>query len=311
MNPHPPLHSLIAFDAAMRSNSFALAARELHVTPGAVGQQIRNLEDWLGVALFVRRIRQVQPTPEAIAYWKRIQPALTQIRDASTALRHSRRTGVWLSMPPTFAAKWFTRHMADFLTRHPDTELHLNSSTTLVDFDHDQVDLAIRYFDGKAPELDATLLFADDARVYCSPAYARRIGLATPDDIARGTLLETTFHPHWPTWLADYSTLTPAQVRAIPALHFDQALLAIDAACRDQGLVMTSRLVTAEECARGALIEPFPGRLPLATGYYAVHPKRRPLSPGADAFKRWLLARFASGSPVGPGSEAEKPRTRL
>lgn len=292
MNQHPPLNSLIAFDAAMRTNSFALAAKALYVTPGAIGQQIRNLEAWLGVALFIRRIRQVQPTPEALTYWKRIQPALTQIRDASNSLRHSRRVGVWLSMPPTFAAKWFTRHMADFLTRHPDTELHLNSSTALVDFEHEQVDLAIRHFDGRAPELDTTLLFPDDARVYCSPGYAQRLCLERPEDIRRGTLLNTTLHPHWTNWLSNFANLAPEQAKQIPAIHFDQALLAIDAACHNQGLVLSSRLLTTEEIAGNRLIEPFPLRLPLNTGYYLVHPKRSQLRPGAENFKIWLLEQF-------------------
>src|SRR5574343_1303120 len=279
MSRYPPLNALVVFDVAMRTGSFSRAASELHVTPGAVGQQIQNLESWLGVSLFVRRTRQIEPTPEAIRYWQRIQPALAQVSAASESLKRSRHTGVWLSMPPTFAAKWFTRHMANFLTHYPDTELHLTSSTAMVDFDSDQVDLAIRYFDGHAPELDATLLATDDARVYCSPDYARRANIRQPEDILRCTLLNTTYHPHWPAWLERFSSLRAEQVRGIPAIHFDQARLAIDAACRGQGLVMTSRLVTGEETAAGTLIEPFPHRLPLATGYYVVHPKRTPLRP--------------------------------
>lgn len=294
MKPYPPLYALLAFDAAMQHHSFALAARSLHLTPGAIGQQIRKLEDWLGVSLFVRRVRQVQPTPEALQFWQRIQPALHQIRDAGKSLRDRRRNGVWLSMPPSFAAKWFTRHMADFLTRYPETELHLNSSTALVDFNHDQVDLAIRYFDGQDAELDATLLFPDDARVYCSPDYRQRMQLAQPDDIARCTLLNTTFHPHWAVWLQTYSTLDAARIAAIPAVHFDQALLAIDAARQGQGLVMTSRLLTHEETAAGTLVEPFPRRLTLRTAYFLVHPRRTPLAPGAANFKQWLLQQVAA-----------------
>ena len=289
MERYPPLNSLVAFDAAMRSNSFSIAARELCVTPGAVGQQIRKLEEWLGFDLFIRRTRQVQPTAEGLIYWQRIRPALTQIRDASDAQRSSRRSGVWLSMPPTFAAKWFTRHMADFLTRHPDTELHLDSSMALVDFDSSRVDLAIRHFNGDAPELDATLLFPDDARVYCSPDYARRLDLRSPDDLQRATLFNTAFHPHWTDWLRAFSRLSPEQIAAIPAIHIDQALLAIEAARQGQGLVMTSRLVTEEERANGTLIEPFPHRLPLKTGYYIVHPKRTPLRDAPARFKAWLL----------------------
>ena len=115
MNRYPPLKAIIAFDAAMRTSSFSLAAAELFVTPGAVGQQIQKLEEWLGVSLFVRQVRQVQPTEAALGYWKRIQPALAQIVDASNKLRDSRSMAVSLSMPPGFAAKWFTSRMASLL----------------------------------------------------------------------------------------------------------------------------------------------------------------------------------------------------
>src|SRR5574343_2032848 len=293
MSRYPPLNALVVFDVAMRTGSFSRAASELHVTPGAVGQQIQKLESLLGVSLFVRRTRQIEPTPDAIRYWQRIQPALAQVSAASESLTRSRGNGVWLSMPPTFAAKWFTRHMADFLTRHPEIALHLDSSATMVDFASEQVDLAIRYFSGDDPELDATLLCADDARVSAGPEYARRQLIEKPADIARCTLLCTAYHPYWGEWLLHYGGVPLEQQKGIPAVHFDQALLAIEAARQGQGVVMTSPLGTEEEIALGTLVELFPYRLPLATGYYVVHPKRTPLRPPAEACKTWLCKLFS------------------
>jgi len=84
----------------MRLGSFTLAASELNVTPGAIGQQIQKLEEWLGVALFVRQIRQVTPTPEGRAYYAQIQPALAQIVHASRRMRERQGKGVTLSVPP-------------------------------------------------------------------------------------------------------------------------------------------------------------------------------------------------------------------
>lgn len=295
MNHNIPIKALLAFDAAMRTNSFSIAAEELCVTPGAVGQQIRKLEDWLGVPLFTRQVRQVQPNADGLAYWKRIQPALAQIRDASRLLQGSRSRGVRLSMPPSFAAKWFMRRMARFLTRHPEVELHLDSSVAPVDFEREPIDLAIRYFDGHDPQLEATLLFQDDARVYGSPAYLAAQGIAATADLTRATLLHTTVQPYWAEWLRRFSPLDATQIAAIPGIHFDQGLMAIEAAKQGQGLVMTSPLLTEEESADGTLVEPFGGRLPLGNGYYAVHPRRSPLRAAAQAFKAWLIEETAGG----------------
>jgi LysR family glycine cleavage system transcriptional activator len=289
MNREPPLKALLAFDAVMRSSSFSIAAEDLCVTPGAIGQQIRKLEDWLGTALFTRQVRQVLPTPEAKAYWMRIQPAIVQILDASRALRESRNNGVRVSMPPSFAAKWFTRRMATFLTRHPEVELHLGSSVMPVDFDRDAVDLAIRYFNGQDPRLEATLLLRDEARVYCSPSYASRLKLKRAEDVTRATLLHTTIQPFWPQWLQRFSRLDAAAIETLPGIHFDQGLLAIEAAKQGQGLVMTSHHLTAEETAEGSLMEPFRHRLALNNSYFVVHPRHASLRPAAKQLKAWLI----------------------
>jgi LysR family glycine cleavage system transcriptional activator len=289
MNDSPPLKALVCFDAAMRLNSFSLAADELSVTPGAVGQQIRNLEQWLGVALFVRQIRQIQPTPDGQAYWARIQPALAQILDASKALRDRHNHNVWLTMPPSLAAKWFARRMAGFLEAHPSVSLHLSSSTTLTDFASERVDLAIRHFDGHAPELEVQLLHQDDARVYCSPTYARQLKLRSPEDLRRATLLHNTLHPHWEEWLTRFTGIDAADVQTIAGIHFDQSLMAIEAARRHQGMVITSQWLTEEEMASGMLIEPFEQRLPLAKGYYVVQPRHAIQRPTVQALKEWLI----------------------
>lgn len=285
----PPLKALVAFDAAMRTKSFSLAAQELCVTPGAVGQQIQKLEDWLGTPLFIRQVRQVLATEDARAYWQRIQPALAQIADASQKFRDSRSMAVTLSMPPSYAAKWFTRRMARLLTQHPEIELHLNASTALVDFERESVDLSIRYFNGQAPNLEASLLFKDEARVYCSPAYATALGLGTPEDLGRATLLLTTIQPLWPQWLSQFSALDERNIAAIPRIHFDQAMMAIEAAKLGQGVVMASPLLTQGEMADGTLVEPFGHFLPLTNAYYVVHHSKLPLRPAAALVKQWLI----------------------
>ncbi|WER50810.1 LysR substrate-binding domain-containing protein [Cupriavidus sp. WKF15] len=296
MRPIPPLKALVALEAAMRLGSFTMAADELGVTPGAVGQQIQKLEDWLGVALFVRQIRQVTPTVEGRAYMAQIQPALAEIVHASRRLRERRHNGVRLSMPPSFAAKWFAPRMADFLQAYPGTALSLSTSTTLVDFELDAVDLAVRHFNGADPQLSAQLLCPDEARAYCSPAYALKWKLKRPEDLQPATLLHNTLHPHWVAWLARYSELSDQQIESIAGIQFDQSLMAIEAAVREQGVVLTSSILVETETAEGLLVEPFDKAFPLSLGYYLVHPKTAQLPAGAIALKQWFAEKLAMHS---------------
>lgn len=287
------MKALLVFDAVMKHKSFTLAAAELHVTPGAVGQQIQRLEAWLGSRLFVRAIRHIQPTAEATKYWFAIEPALARIRQASDGLRLSQDNEVWLSMPPTLAAKWFAPRMAKFMTSNPDISLHLNASTALVNFELERVDLSIRHFDGNDRNLHADLLYAGEARVYCSPAYAREHRLRKPEDLARTTLLHTTFLPHWKAWLQTFSRLTERQIDAIAGQHFDQSMLAIETARHGQGVVLGSRMLVEAEVRDGSLCEPFDLPLALPKGYYLVHHRQVPLRPAAQVLRRWLIDMIA------------------
>jgi LysR family glycine cleavage system transcriptional activator len=304
MERFPPPRALLCLDAAMRLGSFNAAAAELCVTPGAVGQQIGKLEAWLGVALFERQVRQIRPTAEGLDYWQRVRPALTAIADASLGLRqrHSRRVG--LSMPPSFAAKWLPRRLASFLTRYPEVELNLSASTALVEVGRGGIDLAIRYFDGHDSALDSTQLYRDEARVYCRADYASARALQQPADLQHATLLETTVQPHWPRWLQQFAALDDARVAALPRIHFDQALIAIEAAKQGQGVVLASPLLVEEEILLGTLIEPFGHALALSAGYHVVHPRHATLRPAAQALKEWLIEQ---AEPLISASAAPRP----
>lgn len=290
MNISPPLNALRAFEAAMRLNSFSRAADELSVTPGAVAQQIRHLEEWLGVALFTRHIRRIQPTADGIAYAASVLPSLREIVRASAGLRDRHSQGVRVSMPPGFAAKWFAPRMARFLTRYPSVALHVSSSTALATFESEPFDLAIRHFDGKAPGLEARLLCADASRVYCSPEYAQHLALKHPADLARATLLRDTFHPHWDAWLTTFAGLDQARMAGIANVHVDQTLLAVEAAVHGQGALITSALLVEAEVATGTLIEPFDAHLPLEKAFYIVHAGGAELREPVRVFRNWLLA---------------------
>lgn len=286
----PPLRSLVAFEAAARHLSFTQAAEELNVTPGAVGQLIHKLEDWLGVKLFHREVRKVYLTEAGAAYFGRISIALGQISQASIVLKQRRHNEIRISMPPSFARKWFVPRMARFMDLHPDISLHIDASAALVDFDNESVDIAIRHF--KAQEsnrLDVELLFLDELRVYCSPRYCEKLELKQPENFAKATLLATKIHPYWERWFLQFTKLSGREIGEIPTINFDASHLAIDTAKRHQGVVLTSAPLVEHEIVSGELIEPFEARLPVDEGYYLVGPKGSFALGGAiEALRFWL-----------------------
>lgn len=291
-NALPPLRAVIAFEAAVRHGSFKEAAEELHITPGAVSQQVRKLEEWLGYPLFVREIRKLTATEKGMSYFSLIAPALEQISKASDLVRNKDHNKVRLSLTQALASKWLGPRLENFVSQYPEVELHINASNRPVDFQSNDIDLAIRHFDGQSQDLTSHLVFDDEVRLYCTQSYKQAKGLDSVNDLDKTTLIITTLLPMWDRWLSEFTDLRSDERAKIPALHFDQTLLAIDAAKRDQGVVLSNALLVQEELKRGELIEPFNYRLSVEKSYYLVYPNNRTLSPAANLFKDWLLGQF-------------------
>ena len=167
----PPLNSLRAFEAAARWLSFANAAEELFVTPAAVSQQIRQLEDYLGITLFHRMTRSVRLTEEAKAVLPLMTEGFDKLAEAVNRLAQEEETGLLtVSTAPTFAAKWLLQRLPDFSDRYPDIDLRLHSSRVPGDFDRDGIDISIRLSTGDYPRLHAARVFGEEFSPVCSPS---------------------------------------------------------------------------------------------------------------------------------------------
>jgi LysR family transcriptional regulator, glycine cleavage system transcriptional activator len=146
------LQAWVAFEAAARTGTFAGAAEELSVTPAAVSQHIRTLEDYLGVRLFVRGAQGVSPTPEAQLVFPGIRDGLQKIADTVHSLHHRELDRiVRVSAPPSFASRWLLPRLHRFSREHESLSINLDATPRLVDFFSENVDVSIRYGKGNYP----------------------------------------------------------------------------------------------------------------------------------------------------------------
>ena len=139
----PPLNALRAFEVSGRRLSFRAAADELGVTQGAVAQQVRALEEHLGLALFQRHPRGLQLTVSGAAYLAEVTRAFDTLADATGRLL-VRPDTVTISVTPTVAAKLLIPRLGDLQAALPDVELRTVATEALSDFERDQVDIAVR-----------------------------------------------------------------------------------------------------------------------------------------------------------------------
>ncbi|ELW9529583.1 transcriptional regulator GcvA [Burkholderia cenocepacia] len=288
----PPLNALRAFEVSARHLNFRAAADEIGVTQGAVAQQVRHLEDVLGLKLFERLPRGLALTHDGAAYFSDVQRALHAIADA-TAKLVKRRAALTISTTPSFASKWLIPRLAQFTDAHPDYDVRVIADPQIATFRDDGVDLAIRY--GKPPfgkHLATHALFPLDVYAVCSPSVLT--APASPRALAGQVLLHDA-HDLWPEFLA--AMPAPVDVDPHKGLRFNQTSLAIDAAVAGQGIALATEPLVERDIAAGRLCKPFDFAFPLSMGFYLVYPAERRDDDAIAVMRAWMIQAASDGRP--------------
>jgi LysR family glycine cleavage system transcriptional activator len=288
----PSLNGLRAFEAAARHLSFTLAASELNVTQTAISHQIRRLEEELGIRLFIRQNRALALTAEARDYLPGVRAAFNDLRLATDRLlRKDDDKVLTVSTLASLAAKWLLPRLTDFQEQHPGIDVRITTSTSLVDFQRDNVDAAIRYGRGQWPGLRADWLMADELFPVCSPSLLRGDKpLRQPEDLKGYPLLHTSNanSDDWRLWLT--AAGLPADIARQPGITFDMIFMTIQAAIDGIGVAMGRTSYVQDDIAKGRLVVPFKIALPADAGFYLVAPEGRREAPKLAAFRDWMIA---------------------
>lgn len=287
--PLPPLGALHAFEAAARLSSFKAAAQELHVTPGAISQQIKVLETRLGVELFVRRARAIELTEAGRLMLEPTQQAFRLLAGAVSRLRERDRGEVLtLSLLPSFAALWLVPRLGSFRAHSPEIDVRISATPELADLRRDDVDVAIRVGLGVYPGLHVEHLFAEELFPVCSPQLLKgSIPLKKPADLARHTLLHDETRSEWPLWLAAVGC---KGVDTSRGPSFSLWELAFQAAIAGQGVALGRGSLVRGYLESGQLVRPLRISSPADYGYYMVCLPERLREPNIAAFRAWLRA---------------------
>jgi len=313
------LGALHTFLLVGRHMSFTRAAAELCLTPGAVSHRIRGLEETLGFPLFHRFTRRIGFTPQGETLFGVLDRALGEVATQLRTIGNQGLNGeLRVTCPPSFAGVWLLDRLHLFRRRYPGISLHLHSRNDLVDFEHEDVDLAVYYGPGNYPGLHTTLLLEESMTPVCSPAYADLHGLwGDTRKLTDCTFLHDNApipsaqaYSEWQVW-ADAAGL--ADLPFHRCCSFDRWELAIKGAVRGMGIAMGRTLLIRDALYQGELVQPFPLRVPSASAYYAVTRPQDVATPRIAALRDWL-AEQAGGSVKADamlGPEPGTPPTRL
>ena len=283
----PSLSLLAAFEAAARTGSVTIAARELDLTQSAVSRQIKALEDQLGVALFVRERQTIRLTMAGDAYAREIREALRRISTASLNLRANPDGGtLTLAVLPAFGSRWLMPRLPQFLEHHRGLSINLVTRLSPFDFKLDSIDAAIHFGDAIWSGAELTPLMREHVVPACSPQFVHRHRLETPADFLQVPLLHLTSRPDaWERWLIDHGVPEPT----VHGMLFDQFSAAAQAAVAGLGVALLPRFLFEGELQRGELVEAIPGGETESAGrYFLACPTERLTYPPLAAFRAWI-----------------------
>lgn len=295
LNRLPPLNALRAFEVVARLGSMSRAADELSVTPGAVSQQIRQLEEFIGVDLFVRQGRSLEPTEAGRAAAASASEAFDKLGHAVALMRRPvKRSRLTVSVAPSFAGKWLAPRLYRFQELHPGIEVWISADSTRADLSGGETDLGIRYGSGGDISLDETLLLREEVLPVCSPDLLGQTQISRPGDLAEQTLLHDA-SPESEVDGADWASwLRAKHIRGVPVrggVRFNQSALVIDAAVAGRGVALAKRTLAQNDLASGRLVSLFAdGASPVRSAYHIVTQRGRDLDEDIESFIQWLEA---------------------
>jgi LysR family glycine cleavage system transcriptional activator len=302
----PPLNALRAFEAAARLGSISRAADEIHVTHGAVSHQVKALEEFLGVSLFAKQGRGVAPTAAGKRLAERVGSALDQIAEVAAAIaRHEDPGRLTISTLPSLATRWLLPRIGSFMEAHPEFDVNIHTSVSLVDFARDDVDIAIRFGRGAWPGVRVERLMAEEYLAVCSPKLNRGALPKRPADLRKHRLLRSDSEL-WAPWFqaAGLDWPEPTKVSVI-----DDSSALLVAAASGQGIALARRSLAASDLAAGTLVQLFDITVAADSAHWLVWPPHAESYPKLRAFRQWAK-REAQRASVADTSPAEATRYR-
>ncbi|OWT68246.1 MULTISPECIES: LysR family transcriptional regulator [unclassified Achromobacter] len=286
---------LRAFDAAARHNSFTLAAEELHVTQGAISQQVKHLEDWLGTPLFQRGKRQLVLLPHGVRLKVAVMESFQILEQVVTSMRPPARQPVLrLNCSPSFAMQWITPRIGDVLAENPDLSLRVFGEFHALNrsrMTQEHIEAAVRFDLGGYEDVRAVSFLDEWLLPVASPEFlAGHPEIREPEDIPVALMLHDELpwdsaadHEEWNRWLR----LAGAPVPDVhTGQHFNLSLLAVNAAISGQGIAIGRMAIVMDALTSGRLVPVLPVAVAAGASYHYVS-----LDAGnarVAAVERWL-----------------------
>jgi LysR family glycine cleavage system transcriptional activator len=287
----PPTRNLRAFCVAARHRSFKLAADELYLTPSAVSHQMKELEEALGVDLFVRKSRALELTTAGALLLEEIEPLLTALdrRLAQVARRGGRRT-LRILLPPFFASELFIPRLTAFCAEHREIDIQIDTRDPRPSLHPATADVSILLADAEPQGVHASRLFSLSLTAVCAPEHTAAVARLGSAVLREMPLIVHRPRPYaWAGWAEQVGLETPEPKNVI---ELDTMYAVVRAAERGVGVALVPSRLCEAWFRSGSLVSIFATELATADTYFLVRRRKDASRPEIEALSAWALAQF-------------------
>ncbi len=279
------LGPLRVFDAVCRAKGITRAAQVLHVTPGAVSQQVKQLEVGLGAQLFQKSGREIELTAVGRRLAHRVSDAFDRLNDALADvgdLQTDKR--LRLKVAPSLAIRWLVPRLRGFYAQYPDIDLEISTIAMADDIRLEGADCAIRHGMGEWADVELDHLFDDEFLPVCAPNLAGH--LTTPQDLLQANLLHSMMRPEaWSLWFRSAGLVDSPSLHGITMAN---AALCYQAAADGLGIAIAQRAYIDEDLRSGRLVVAVDHVARTESGYYLVCDPLKAAEAPVRLFRNWI-----------------------
>ncbi|WP_406852497.1 LysR substrate-binding domain-containing protein [Brevundimonas sp. BH3] len=281
-----PLDAIRVFEATARLNSFTRAAEALGMTQAAVSWRIRDLEQRLGVALFVRETRRIALTLEGQRLASASSEALNLMRRAINDVMEQDQSVLGITTLQTLATQWLATRIGMFQLANPDLAVKIDVDNGLSDFSDHGTDIGLRFGSGQWPGLESRFLIPALFTPLCSPELQASLDIRTPADLKSAPLVGLP--QEWAEWFARVG-MADDRNPPPPRVVSENQAMEVATAIAGQGIALGNPVFYAREIANGQLVRLFDESVSLGGGYWLSYPKERRSVPKIARFRDWVL----------------------
>lgn len=290
---------LRCFEVAARLQSYSKAAAELSITQAAVSQQIRSLEQHLGVKLFARSGRSMLLTNQGRSLLESVSQAFTLLSQGFDRIQTEPQEGVLtVTASPSFCSRWLVPRLWKFSALYPNISVRAVASPQIEDLRHSDIDVAIRPGNRTFDNVHQETLLVDPVFPVCSPAMAKQMKLTSPESICNCWLVEAIDPGEfsWANWFKKAGVkMKPGQLNWIEVTTWE---MGINAVMSGHGICLTTACMAGDMLEAGLLVKPSDIQIEPGLKFSLLFDRESPRLARIECFCNWLKAELKTENKI-------------